>query len=190
MLLNYLRNENLYCMNTFFEKAPQRKWTWKSPNNLVKNEIDYVLTSGRKICNDVTVLNRFDTGSNHRLVRATIVINTRLERRKLIRKTGYPTIEELSQKVDEYQTIIRRKLHPAESLTELGLDDLCSRITKSIQVATKSVCAWSQRKGPSKIGYSTMRLIEERRRTNRDSYVDLNKRIKKEIRKDLRTFNT
>jgi len=36
---------------------------------------------------DVTVLNKFSIGSDHRAVRAKIVMNTRKERSKLIRKT-------------------------------------------------------------------------------------------------------
>lgn len=39
LLLDYFRNEDLFCMNTFFKKPPQRKWTWKSPNGLVKNRL-------------------------------------------------------------------------------------------------------------------------------------------------------
>ncbi|KMQ88480.1 rna-directed dna polymerase from mobile element jockey-like protein [Lasius niger] len=57
-------------MNTYFKKPPQRKWTQKSLNNMVKNEIDYILTNNKEICTDVNVLNRFNTGSDHRLGKA------------------------------------------------------------------------------------------------------------------------
>lgn len=47
MLLNYLSIEDLFCINTHFKKSSQWKWTWKSPNNTVKNKIDYILTNNK-----------------------------------------------------------------------------------------------------------------------------------------------
>ena len=54
------------------------------------------------ICSDVTVLHRFDTGSDHRLVRAKITINNRLERNKLIKKARAPTKDEIPTKQEQY----------------------------------------------------------------------------------------
>lgn len=31
--------------NTFFKKRKSKKWTWKSPNGVTKNEIDYIPTN-------------------------------------------------------------------------------------------------------------------------------------------------
>lgn len=81
-MLNFLRREEMYCMNSFYRKPPQRKWTWRSPDGATKNEINYVLVSDKRMCTDVSVLNRFSTGSDHRLVRAKVCIDTRLERKK------------------------------------------------------------------------------------------------------------
>ena len=71
-LLDFLCREQMYCMNTFFKKHQNRKWTWRSPDNRVKNEIDYVLTTDKHMCIDVSVLNHFNTGSDHRIVRSKI----------------------------------------------------------------------------------------------------------------------
>lgn len=70
MLLDFLLQHRLYAMNTFFKKAPHRKWTWSSPDGVTKNEIDYIITNKREIVNDVTVLNKLLTGSDNRMVRA------------------------------------------------------------------------------------------------------------------------
>lgn len=72
-------------MNSFFKKSEKRRWTWRSPNSNTKNEIDYVLTNEKLTVKDVSALNRFDTGSDHRLVRAKIEINLKRERNKLIK---------------------------------------------------------------------------------------------------------
>ena len=50
----------------------------------MKNEIDYILCSHRRILQDVGVVGKaFTTGSNHRLVQARIAIDTKVEKRAL-----------------------------------------------------------------------------------------------------------
>jgi len=102
-LINFLQSENLFCMNSFFQKPENRRWTWRSPDSTYKNEIDFTLSNKKYIVKDVTVLNQFDTDSDHRLVRAKIQINTRAERNKLTRKIRFPTLNELKQNETEYK---------------------------------------------------------------------------------------
>lgn len=59
-------------MNTFFKKKHQRKWTWRSSEGRVKNEIDFIMTDKKRIFRDVSVINRFNIGSDHRMVRGTL----------------------------------------------------------------------------------------------------------------------
>ncbi|XP_070159981.1 craniofacial development protein 2-like [Polyergus mexicanus] len=188
---NFLSKEKIYCMNTFFKKHPKRKWTWKSSENSTKNEIGYVLVTDKRICVDVSVLNRFDTGSDHRLVRAKIQVDTRLERKRLMEKKIRPTMAELKGKEEEYNTYIERKLCPVEDLKGLPLKKLTSKITSSIRTAVKQVCSLRPRRNP-KISPDTERLIEERSNTDRDSprYRDFNKAVQKAIRRDHRAYNT
>jgi hypothetical protein len=42
---------------------------------MTKNEIDFIMADKRHIFRDVSVINRFNTGRNHRLVRGTLNIN-------------------------------------------------------------------------------------------------------------------
>lgn len=83
-----------------------------SADKKIENKIDYILSNKKFIFKDVSVLNRFNTGSDHRLVRATIDINTKHERRKLINKMMFPTSDILTQKKDEYQRELRKSLEP------------------------------------------------------------------------------
>ncbi|XP_011167521.2 craniofacial development protein 2-like [Solenopsis invicta] len=187
MLVDFLSGEGMYCMNTFFQKKPKRKWTWRSRGGAVRNEIDYILSSSKDICEDVSVLGRFDAGSVHRLVRACFRIDTKLERRKLMRKCSQPSRVELKRKEREYQSYLERKLNPMDELSYLELDALNLKITSSIQTTVKRV--WALRKeSNSKITPDTERLIEERRNTNTDfaRYTQLNKEIRKAIRRNVR----
>ncbi|XP_070152510.1 craniofacial development protein 2-like [Polyergus mexicanus] len=176
-MVDFLNKEGIYCLNTFFEKQHERKWTWRSPDNTVKNEIDYVLVIEKRICMDVSVLNRFDTGSDHRLVRAKLQIDTRMERRRLIAKKIRPTLYEMKEKKDEFNTQMDKKLRPTEELWDLELNEVATKITNSIQTAVKKVCSMQKSRNRGKIGPDTENLIKERRKTDRDSqkYKNLNK---------------
>lgn len=103
MLLNFLHQNNMFAANTFFPGKRQRKWTWASADGVTKNEIDYIVTPRMDIVQNVTVLNNFSTGSDHRMVRAKVAINTRLERSKMIKKAGKRDVTELERRRPEYQ---------------------------------------------------------------------------------------
>ncbi|XP_072938941.1 uncharacterized protein [Epargyreus clarus] len=91
LLANFLEKEGFYMMNSFFKKKPQRKWTWMSPDVTTKNEIDFILADKRHIFNDVSVINRLKTGSDHRMVRGTLNIQVKLERSRLMKSILRPT---------------------------------------------------------------------------------------------------
>ena len=73
-------------MNTQFQKKAGRRWTWRSPDGQTKNEIDYIMIDNPSMVTDVTVINRINIGSDHRMVMGSIMLNTRAERRKLLNK--------------------------------------------------------------------------------------------------------
>lgn len=190
-LTNYLDKENLYCLNTFFKKPKQRKWTWRSPDNKTRNEIDFILSNKKTICRDVSVLNRFNTGSDHRLVRAKIKINTAIERKKLLKNHRYPTSDVLQLKEAEYQNDLNQKLTKVK-LEQLEIDELANKITSSVKTSVKKICAGTKNHKDTKLSQDTLKLLEKRRnaedRTTQE-YMDLNKQVKKGIRRDKRMYN-
>ncbi|XP_041980242.1 craniofacial development protein 2-like [Aricia agestis] len=90
MLVNFFEKEGLFLMNSFFKKMPQRKWTWRSPDSVVRNEIDFIITDRKYIFRDVSVINRFNTGSVHRLLRGSLSVCFKLERAHMLRSTLRP----------------------------------------------------------------------------------------------------
>ena len=67
-------------MNTQFQKKAGRRWTWRSPDGntiLTKNEIDYIMTDKPSTATDVTVINRVNIGSDHRMVMSSVTLNTK-----------------------------------------------------------------------------------------------------------------
>ena len=42
--MDFATYNNLKLTNTFFKKRDKKRWTWRSPNDRTRNEIDYILT--------------------------------------------------------------------------------------------------------------------------------------------------
>lgn len=190
-LINYLQKERMYCMNSFFKKSTKRRWTWRSPNSITKNEIDYVLTNKKLIVKDLSALNRFDTGSDHRLIRAKIEINTKKERNKLIKIQPFPTSETIQENLQKFQAGLNKKLSNKEALDSLNVNDLENKISTDIRTTTKKICT-TVKKINSKIKKETRELMAKRRNLERGTleYNEINKSIKKKTREDLRQYNT
>uniref|UniRef100_A0A914XT66 Endonuclease/exonuclease/phosphatase domain-containing protein n=1 Tax=Plectus sambesii TaxID=2011161 RepID=A0A914XT66_9BILA len=51
-LANFCNNNHLFVLNTLFRKSQQRKWTWRSPNGTIKNEIDYIISNDMRSVTD------------------------------------------------------------------------------------------------------------------------------------------
>ena len=100
-LVQFATSKNLRIENTFFKKSKNRKWTWKSPNGAVMNEIDYIL-SNRNVVLNVEAIQRVNIGSDHRMVSSKIRLNARLERSRMV-NSGKSNInlEALMSKTEE-----------------------------------------------------------------------------------------
>jgi len=189
-LLNFLLKNGLSLMNSFFYKKTNRRWTWMSPDGRTRNEIDFIITDKKYIVKDVTVLNQMNIGSDHRMVRATIIINLGHERYRLAkhkRAKNWQTPEN----PDEYQQEITKSLN--ENLQSENIEEISEQITKSILEATNKYC--KTQKKENKLSQHTLQLMSDRRQLLQQENVDyrevreLNKDISKNIRKDIRNYN-
>ena len=82
--MEFAESTKMYVMNTFYKKKPGRKCTWRSPTG-VKNEIDFFLSNNKSIFQDACALKQLNTDSDHRIIKARIAFNFRLERAKLFK---------------------------------------------------------------------------------------------------------
>jgi hypothetical protein len=48
-LIDFCMENELYIMNTHFQKKPKLRWTWKSPNEMTRNEINKITSKTYKI---------------------------------------------------------------------------------------------------------------------------------------------
>ena len=85
-LLDFAEQNNLVVTNSLFLKAANRYWTWEAPGGVTKNQIDFILSSDRKIVQNCEVITKVDIGSDHHMVRAKVEIDKKLMRLKRIQK--------------------------------------------------------------------------------------------------------
>ena len=74
-ILEFIEELRLQHANSLFRKKENRKWTWRSPNNMVKNELDHAFVSHRQMTTDLDVVSPFCTGSDHRLIRLRLQLS-------------------------------------------------------------------------------------------------------------------
>ena len=158
--MQFATSENLRIDNTHFKKKKSRKWTWKSPNGVTKNEIDYIL-SNKNIVLNVDVIQRVNVGSDHRMVRGTIRLNTRMERSKMVR-SGKPkvNIEALMQKKGEFQLKLQNRFEKLSS--EEDTEEMVEIITEAIQECALETAGKDENR-KEKLKPKTKELLKKRR---------------------------
>ena len=148
-LINFATAHNFKIMNTFFQKSKNKRWTWRSPNHETKNEIDFILIDRHNIVKNVDVLNQVNVGSDHRMVRCKIQINTKQERRKLFfSRPEQFKIPEAA--IPTFQIELKNRFNILESLEDQSNDEnSLDTMNKNIIVPLKEVAKKFQSRNPS-----------------------------------------
>ena len=98
-LIEFCQENALVIANTLFQQHKRRLYTWTSPDGQYRNQIDYILCSGRwrsSIQSAQTILGA-DCGSDHEL----LIAKFRLKFKK-VGKTSRPFRYELNQIPNNY----------------------------------------------------------------------------------------
>lgn len=195
-LINFLEMNRLFAMNSFFKKRENRKCTWRSPDFKFKNEIDYIVSNDTRIVQDVTVINRVNASSDHRMVRSKIRINTHKTKGIAPRMVKIDT-EKIKTRNAQYQTKINEKLKEqcTKNTMDRDIDTHAEVVTTIIRESAEEVARCTKR-NQRKISDGTKQLLEKRRQVKQNKnmnlaeWAELNKLIRKEMRKDIRNYNT
>ena len=161
-LIKFAESHQLKIMNTFFKKRLHRRWTWISPNGVTRNEINYILTDKPQTFMDVSVINSFNTGSDHRMIRGSMTINTRQERARLIKRPSKANAVALSAKVAEFQMLLTNKFEALNSAPSDNIDTYCDSITSSITEAALKTAGKDKAQRHDKLSLVTKQLREKR----------------------------
>lgn len=74
-MIDFCRAQRLFIVNTFFQKPKEKKWTWISPDGQIQNMIDYYVSNDLSIFKDVETSRDLDLGSDHKPLKAILVLN-------------------------------------------------------------------------------------------------------------------
>ena len=179
-----------------FQKKAGRRWTWRSPDGNTKNEIDYIMTDKPSMVTDVTVINRVNIGSDHRMVMGSITLNTRAERRKLLNKNTRTRVDTqmIGTKKNTFQLELKNRFTALEEHDDM--DSLNKNMTEMIQQSALSIAKQTKKQKNPKISSPTRALMKKRRemienKTPRDhiEYVEICNTIKKKAKEDIRKHN-
>ena len=210
MFADFCLENNLVLGGTLFPHKDVHKYTWTSPGDRVRNQIDHICISKkfRRSLLDVRTKRGADCSSDHNLVISQLQLklkyipneNTRREKYN-VNKLVNPEIKnsfvlKLSNKfaplaVDDDEDEI-----PAE---ENNVENVWETIKKGYNEVCKEVLERKKREEEEWLSVESLNLIEERKEIKKqlcnsnniqlvESYSNLSRRIKKSVRKDKRNF--
>lgn len=194
-LIQFCQEKSLTIASTCFQHHIRRLYTWRSPGDRVRNQIDYIMISSRwrsSIFNTRTYPGA-ECGSDHQLLVANLKIKFKAARE--IQKNSKPT----KRTVEEFKVEIRSKI--AELKRKLKEDDTsdikwgnikqCIDVTKT-EIERRNVGSRSKN-NKHWITAETLDKIEKRKNIknkglhteeSRQQYTALNKDIQRRCRQD------
>lgn len=178
-LLQYANEYKLSIMNTYFKKKQSQRWTWSSPDNKIRNEVDFILSNKPELITNIEVLNKVNFPSDHRLIRASLSIRKpKLSRKTFKQMTGIPKTEEeiktYIKNLEEGLSKEEEALHNLKNVQEY-YDKLVNIISNSLRSIRKD------NSNKHKIlKNSTLELI--RKRTELTATKNKSKNMKEELK--------
>ena len=204
---------DLVITGTTFPHRHNHLATWKSPHGTTLNQIDHTLVNKRfrNSVLDTRVMRSANIGSNHYLVRTTL-LRLKLKRTPKAKddngRIRFDT-DKLKQEVfrSRFAVTVRNKFEILEDEVMEGeydeIEEECHRIEKCYNEAAKEVLGKKKRKKKPWISEQSRALIEQRnnlqkkivgtrseriKRRSKDEYKDVNNEVKRQIRTDKREW--
>ena len=170
-------------------------WTWRSPNLTTKNMIDYILTDFPKYFKDVSVLNRLNTGSDHRLVRAKINVRLQEERKKIFQKAIVQKQLDPAAK-SKFRIDLRKEFEQQKS--DSSTNDINKLNDKLMETLVKNAAPYTVKQCKQRIckfSETTKEMMKKRRQfgvpkteVEKIEYAEMSKVIKRMQRKDVNNW--
>lgn len=186
-LIDFCVSQELAIMNTFFKHHKRRLYTWISPGDRFRNQIDYI-TIGKRWKSSVTNTRTFpgaDCGSDHQLLVADIRL-----RLKSCHKNSKPTRRLAQPEYEYFQNKTEPELTPTEiknTSSEAQWESFKSKIVKvleSMNIKSQPRKDWISDETWINIGKRKELKKGVRSVDNVDEYTTLSKLIQRQCRRD------
>ncbi|XP_028034121.1 uncharacterized protein LOC114245976 [Bombyx mandarina] len=186
-LIDFCVSQELAIMNTFFKHHKRKLYTWISPGDRFRNQIDYI-TIGKRWKSSVTNTRTFpgaDCGSDHQLLVADIRL-----RLKSCHKNSKPTRRLAQLEYEYFQNKTEPELTPTEitnTSSEAQWESFKSKIVKgleSMNIKSQPRKDWISDETWINIGKRKELKKGVRSVDNLDEYSTLYKLIQRQCRRD------
>ena len=97
-MVDFCSRNSLVVMNIMFKQHARRLYTWKSPDKITRNQIDYILCTGqwKSSIKRVTTIHGADCGTDHNLLIA--IVKIKLKQTKRYKTTPKYDLENIDTK--------------------------------------------------------------------------------------------
>ena len=184
-----IENEQV-VLNTWFRQPPRRLYTWMSPGDRVRNQIDYI-TINKRFRNAVNSTRTFpgaDCNSDHVPIVIEMAVKLKKPRkRKLKPKVNIKLLKSDSNIKDLYNVAVRNKFEALENEAEEStMQSVYDNLSAAIEEASAEILPKVTRT-PNRpwMTEAILRLMDDRRRckgTDDQLYRELNRTIHQECR--------
>lgn len=182
-LITWCQSHNLVITNTWFKNHSRRLWTWQSPGDRAKNQINYIMVPHR-FRNSIIFSKAFpgaDSGSDH--VPVISKIRMKLKRIKQTQSNTKLQVHILKTDPDLKEKFRIKVQNRFEALDEItGTEILREKMKSSILTSAEEVIPKTQVKKKTRwITNEILELMEQRRlkKSNSHKYKLIDKAIKK-----------
>ena len=186
-LINWCRTNEFSVSNTWYQNHPRRRYTWISPGDRTRNQIDYILIQKRfrNAVKFAKALPGADCGSDHSPVSSVIKIRLRqLKKSKRQPKFAVEYLKTNDKLRDQFAVDIKNKFEVLEGITEA--EELWDKMKNSINEAIRENIPIKPKKENKKwMSNEILGLMEERRlsKSDEEKYKKLTNEIKKKCNK-------
>lgn len=185
--VEWCEGNNMIITNTWFQNHPRRIWTWKSPGDSTRNQIDYI-TISKRFRNAVKHAKCYpgaDCGSDH----APVIANLELKLKKIKDKTNgikydWNKLGNNVELAEDYKERLTNRFKGMDD--EEDVDNKWRKYKEALKETTKELVPRIEAKAKQPwMTKEILDLMEERRKvksTDRLTYQALNKQIKMECK--------
>ena len=189
-LVDFCEENNLAVMNTFFKQHPRRLYTWSSPGNLYRNQIDYLMISKRHR-NSVKNCNTYpgaDINSDHCLLVMKVRVKLKIPKKASREIQADLNMLKNPQINAAYNEIIQNRFSVLD-IEDVEQNEEIDRMWMELKEGVKSaieaaVPKQKRRKKNEWITEEILGLMDERRKQKRRSkeYEEIDKEIRRECK--------
>lgn len=185
-LAEFAEAEQMYVMNSFFKKRPNKRWTWEAPNGVIRNEIDFILTDCKRLVHDVETIGRkyFDTFSDHRPIRAKIKIDEKLEEK--LRAISNHKVKSVEIDKNAFTDQIDQKEWKINTDVDINID--YDFFVKQLLDCKKNATTPVPTPNRNRLSASTLDLLKKRKELktsgNNEEYKNTCKELRVKIKED------